>query len=308
MKIVCLDAITLGDIDFSQLKKLGDFIKYDYTTSEQTIDRLQNVDIVITNKVIIDKDVMDNTNLKLICVAATGTNNIDMQYAKQKGIVVKNVAGYSTNSVVQQTFASLLFLTNHCGYYDKWVKDGKWSSANTFTNVSKNIYEISGKKFGIIGLGTIGQQVAKIATAFGADVMYYSTSGVNNSSDFKKVSLDELLSLSDIISIHCALNDKTLNLIDKKELLKLKSGAIIMNFGRGGIINESALAHAIDTQDIYVALDVISTEPMPRTNPLNNIKNTQRLFITPHIAWASMEARKCLIEKILENIQNFLKG
>lgn len=308
MKIVCLDADTLGDIDLSKFNDFGEFVTYGITSDSQRLERLKDADIVLTNKVIIDKYIMDNTNLKLICVTATGTNNIDMEYAKTKGIAVKNVAGYSTNAVVQQVFASLFYLTNKMRYYDDWVKSGEWIKSPIFTNVSKNIYEINPKRFGVIGLGTIGLQVARIAKAFGCDVVYYSTSGKNNSTEFPSVSLDALLKTCDIVSIHCALHDKTKNLIDTNELEKLKDGAIIMNFGRGGIVNETALSKILDEREIYVALDVLEKEPMSADNPFIKVKNRDRFVITPHIAWATYDARVKLMDLVYKNIQDFLKA
>lgn len=308
MKIVCLDAATLGDVNLAKFRDFGEFICYDNTQSKDRIQRLKDADIVLTNKVIIDKEVMDNTNLKLICVMATGTNNIDLSYAKSKGIVVKNVAGYSTNGVVQQVFASLFYLRNKMRYYDEWVKSGQWIKSELFANVSKNIYEIHSKRFGIIGLGEIGLSVARIAKAFGSDVVYHSTSGKNNSREFPSVSLDALLKTCDIISIHCSLNDETLNLIDRDELNKLKDGAIIMNFARGGVVNEKALAEILDKREIYAVFDVLQNEPMSANSPFVSVKNKDKFLITPHIAWSSYESRLKLVNLVYKNIQDFLKA
>ena len=251
MKIVCLDADTLGkDANLELFKEFGEFVSYNITKPEQTIERLQGADVVITNKVLITDEVMANTNLKLICVSATGINNIDANAAKERGIPVKNVAGYSTNSVVQQTFASLLALTNAVSYYGTYGTNGEWVKSEIFTNLDRPISEIAGKEFGIIGLGTIGKKVATIAEAFGAKVRYYSTSGANTNNEYVRVSLDSLLKTCDIISIHAPLNDKTANLIGEEELNKMKNGAILMNFGRGGIVDENALAKAIDEKNL----------------------------------------------------------
>ncbi|MSN95737.1 D-2-hydroxyacid dehydrogenase [Campylobacter sp. FMV-PI01] len=309
MKIVCLDADTLGfDADLSIFNKFGEFKSYDKTPANLTIERLKDADIVITNKVLITNEVIANTNLKLICVSATGVNNIDLEAAKKREIPVKNVAGYSTNSVVQQTFASLLMLTNNMNYYTNYVSSGEWAKSEIFTNLDKPITEICGKNFGIIGLGEIGKKVAKIAQVFGANISYFSTSGKNNDSNFRQVSLDELLQECDIISIHAPLNENTKNLIGKNELSKIKKGAILMNFGRGGIIDEIALANAIDDGNLKVVLDVLETEPMTKNHPLLNVKFKENLIITPHTAWGSVEARKILIEKIALNIENFLNN
>lgn len=307
MKIVCLDALTLGsDANLDIFKKYGEFVSYDMTPKDQTISRLKDADIVITNKVLITDEVMANTNLKLICVSATGVNNIDLQAAEKRDIPVKNVAGYSTNSVVQQTFAGLLMLTNNMGYYSEYVSSGEWVKSDIFTNLDKPIMEIADKKFGIIGLGTIGKKIATIAEAFGCEVCYYSTSGKNSVNEYKQVNLDTLLKECDIISIHAPLNENTKNLIDQTQLNKMKNGAILMNFGRGGIVDEVALAKAIDDNGIKAVLDVLEAEPMIENHPLLSVKNKQNLVITPHIAWGSIEARKTLIEKIAKNIENFL--
>lgn len=308
MKIVCLDAQSLGpDANLDILNQFGEFISYDTTPQNLTIERLKDADIVITNKVLITKDVMTNTNLKLICVSATGVNNIDINEAKNLNIPVKNVADYSTNSVVQQTFAGLFTLTNNMRYYSDYVSSGEWTKSDTFTNLDRSIMEINNKNFGIIGLGNIGTKVAMIAQTFGAKVCYFSTSGKNNSAKFKQVSLDTLLKECDIVSIHAPLNENTKNLISQNELDKMKNGAILMNFGRGGIINEKDLAKAIDEKNIKAVLDVLETEPMIKNHPLLSVKNKNNLIITPHIAWGSKEARKILIEKIALNIEEFLK-
>lgn len=308
MKIVFLDAATLGDTNLQKLEKLGDFVKFDTTKPEQTLQRLQNVDVVITNKVLITKDIIEKTNLKLICVAATGTNNVDIKAALDKNIPVKNVAGYSTNSVVTQTFATLLTLLSNVNFYNDYSQSPfGWVKSEIFTNVDRPILELANKKFGVIGLGNIGYKIAKIAKAFDYDVCYYSTSGKNNNKEFKSVSLDELLTNCDIVSVHCALNEKTNNLITKNELKKLKSGAVIMNFGRGGIINENDLAKALDEQNIKVGLDVLSSEPIKPNSPFLSVKNKQNLIITPHTAWTSVEARKILVDKICQNIEEFVK-
>ena len=311
MKIVFLDAKTVGnDIDLNIFKQFGDFIAYQTTKKEDVINRVKDANIVITNKVIIDKDVIDNTpNLKLICVAATGYNNIDVEYAKSKGIAITNVAGYSTESVVQHTFALLFYLLEHLKYYDEYVKSGEYAKSDIFTHLGKPFWEINGKTWGIIGLGTIGRRVAKVAESFGAKVIYTSTSGVERKEDYPKVELDELLKLSDIVSIHAPLNDKTKNLITYEKIKLMKPHAILLNLGRGGIVNETDLAKAIDENLIGgVGLDVLEKEPIHKDNPLLKIKNKDRLFITPHIAWTSIEARKKLIKEIAENIKSFLEG
>lgn len=278
------------------------------TDASQTIKRLQGADIVLTNKVLITKDVIAQTNLKLICVTATGVNNIDLEAAKEANIPVKNVAGYSTNSVAQQTFANILALRNSTSYYENYGKNSDgWAKSPIFVNLDRPIFELSGKKFCVVGLGTIGLEIAKIAQAFGCDVCYYSTSGNNLNPNYKKVNFDEALKC-DIISIHAPLNENTKNLFDANALSQLKDGAMLVNSGRGGIIDEEKIAQIIDEREIYFVTDVLEKEPIRADHPLLKVKNKDRLMITPHIAWASVEARKKLIELSAKNIEDFIKG
>ncbi|MBO7154888.1 MAG: D-2-hydroxyacid dehydrogenase [Campylobacter sp.] len=310
MKIVCLDADTLGnDVDLDAVfGKFGEFISYNMTDASQTIKRLQGADIVLTNKVLITKDVIAQTSLKLICVTATGVNNIDLEAAKEANIPVKNVAGYSTNSVAQQTFANILALRNSTSYYENYGKNSDgWAKSPIFVNLDRPIFELSGKKFCVVGLGTIGLEIAKIAQAFGCDVCYYSTSGNNSNSEFKRVSFKEALQC-DIISIHAPLNENTKNLFDANALNQLKDGTMLVNSGRGGIIDEEKIAQIIDEREIYFVTDVLEKEPIRADHPLLKVKNKDRLMITPHIAWASVEARKKLIELSAKNIEDFIKG
>ncbi len=307
MKIVFLDAKTVGDVNLSKIEELGELEVFETTKPSQTKQRVKDADIIITNKVVIDKSIMQNSpNLKLICVAATGMNNIDLESAKELKIEVKNVSNYSTDSVLQHTFSMLFYLIGSSSYYDNYVKSKSWSKSEIFTHLDRPFFEISGKEWGIIGLGSIGEAVARVATAFGANVSYYSTNKTPHSKKYSHKSLDELLRTSDIISIHSPLNKNTQNLISEDELNLLKSGAVLLNLGRGGIIDEVALAKKIDSSDILVGLDVTSSEPLPEDSPLLSIKNKNRLFITPHIAWASVEARERLIDGIAKNIESFL--
>ena len=309
MKIVCLDAATLGsDVNLDVFEQFGEFVSFETTAAAERIERLKGADVVITNKVVIDKETMDASNLKLICISATGMNNVDLAYAAAKGIAVKNVAGYSTVSVVQHTFACLFALTNRIKFYDNYAQSGEWAKSEIFTNLDRSIGEIAGKSFGVIGLGEIGRGVARIAAAFGANVSYYSTSGANANVEFKRQNLGELLGGCDIVSIHAPLNEKTRNLIGERELNLMKEGAILMNFGRGGIVDENAVARAIDGRNLRFAADVLETEPMRADHALLNIKNKENLILTPHVAWASFEARERLVAMIAENIKEFLKG
>ena len=309
MKLVCLDAATLGsDVNLDVFGQFGEFVSFETTAAAERIERLKGADVVITNKVVIDKETMDASNLKLICISATGMNNVDLAHAAAKGIAVKNAAGYSTASVVQHTFACLFALTNRIKFYDNYAQSGEWAKSEIFTNLDRSIGEIAGKSFGVIGLGEIGRGVARIAAAFGANVSYYSTSGANANAELKRQNLDELLGGCDIVSIHAGLNEKTQNLIGERELNLMKEGAILMNFGRGGIVDENAVARAIDGRNLRFASDVLETEPMRADHPLLSIKNKENLILTPHVAWASFEARERLVAMIAENIKEFLKG
>ena len=308
-QIVILDVETLGeDLDLSVLEQFGDVTKYRNSSEEETPERIKNAHIVITNKVVITKEMMEQSpKLELICIAATGMNNVDLEAAKALNIPVKNVAGYSTYSVVQHTFAMLFYLLEHMKYYDDAVQSGLWSISGLFTDVSRPFHEISGKKWGIIGMGAIGKEVAKVATAFGATVSYYSTSGNNTDTGYLNQPLDILLSTSDVISIHAPLNEKTYALINETNLPLLKEKAVLLNLGRGGIINETDLAYELDRREIYAGLDVLEKEPIDTNNRLLQIEHKERLLITPHIAWTSIEARKKLLEGIVTNIKSFLQ-
>jgi lactate dehydrogenase-like 2-hydroxyacid dehydrogenase len=307
--IVFLDADTLGPIKgFYKLTQLGNLTVYPATSPDQRIDRIHGKDIVITNKVVIDQPVMDACpTLKLICIAATGMNNVDLDYATLKGVAVKNVAGYSTESVVQHTFSMLLYLMGSTRYYDEYVKQGDYSKNHLFTHHGRSFQELAGKKFGIIGMGTIGKRIAEVAQAFRSEVCYYSTSQKNLDAGFKHVPLSALLTECDIVSIHCPLNESIRDLIGYEQFRIMKKEALIINAGRGGIINESDLACALNEDLIAgAALDVLVKEPPETSNPLMHITRPERLLITPHIAWASVESRERLMDGIAENITGFL--
>ncbi len=307
MKIVLLDAITFGETSLSCFDEFGEVERFDMTTVEQTQQRIANAAVIVTNKVVITKEHMQNTpSLKLICVAATGMNNVDLNAAKELGIAVKNVAGYSTDSVIQHTFSMLFYLVGHSRYYDEVTKSGSYSESGVFTDVSHPFFEIKGKKWGIIGLGEIGRGVANVAKAFGAELFYYSTSGVNRTEDFQRTTLQNLLKECDIITIHAPLNEKTANLLDYEQLLTCKEGAVVLNLGRGGIINEDAVAKLVDEKNISFGLDVFEKEPLAKESPLLAVKNAERLYLTPHIAWTSVEAREKLIASVCQNIKNSL--
>jgi lactate dehydrogenase-like 2-hydroxyacid dehydrogenase len=305
MKIVFLDTDTVGKLpELDELKKYGEVTCFPLSAYEETSQRINNAEIIITNKVIIDRKIMEaNPALKLICVAATGMNNIDLACAEEKRILVKNVKGYSTDSVAQLTFGLMLNLLNHIPFYDSYVKSGDYSKGKSFTNLSREIIQIKGKTLGIIGLGAIGQKVAGIAKTFGAEVIYFSASGKNNNPSYKKVTLGELLASSDIVSIHAPLNDLTRNLIGAEQLKKMKPSAMLINTGRGGIVNEADLAKALEGNIIAgAAIDVYEQEPVPSSNPLLKIKNPDKILLTPHIAWSAIEARKELLRQIIGHI------
>lgn len=311
LKLCILDAQTLGeDMDLSKFKKFGELSIYPTTTPDQVSERISQQDVIITNKVVLNEaNLKAAEKVKLICLTATGTNNIDLDYTRSRGIVVCNVAGYSTQSVVQHTFAMLFYILESLSYYDNYVKSGKYNDNVLFTNLKKPFFELDGKTWGIIGLGTIGQGVASVAQAFGCNVIYYSTSGKNYNQNYSQVELNTLLTSADIISIHAPLNAQTENLIDYQRIKLMKSHAVLLNLGRGGIINEAALAKALDEELIQgAALDVLVNEPIDSGNPLLKIKNSDRLLITPHIAWASKEARVRLIDETYLNIDSFIKG
>ena len=309
-KIVILDGKTLGNVDYKKLEEFGQIEYYDVTKAEETAERVKDASIILTNKVVLNEDNLKNAeNLELICETATGFNNIDIEYAKKRNIAVTNVAGYSTPTVAQHTFATALHLYDKISYYDNYVKSGEYSKSDIFTNLDMPFNDLEGKVWGIVGLGNIGRKVAKIADAFGCKVVYYSTSGRNNNADYERVDLEKLLAESDIISIHAPLNEATKGLFNYDNLCKMKETALLINMGRGPIVVDADLARAIDEEKIAGAsLDVFEVEPMPEKNPLLDVKNKDRLVLTPHIAWASVEARNRLFSDLIENIKAFYKG
>lgn len=308
MKIVFLDAKTIGeDIDLSGFDKLGEVVKYGFSTPEEARERTKDADVIVLNKVTINEtSIGEAKNLKLVCVTATGTNNLDKEYLAKRGIEWRNVAGYSTETVAQHTFALLFYLLEKLHYYDEYVKSEHYIGDTTFTHFANTFHEISGKTWGIIGLGNIGRRVADIAKMFGCRVIYYSTSGKNNQADYERVDIDTLLRESDVISVHAPLDENTEGLMNAVAFEKMKQTAIFLNLGRGPIVVEQDLADAIKRNSIAAAgLDVLAVEPMSPDNPLREIKDSERLIITPHIAWASVEARTRLMEIILGQIKDF---
>lgn len=308
MKIVFLDVKTIGeDIDLSGYDRLGQVVKYPFSTPAQVPDRIADADVIVLNKVRIDAETVgDAPKLKLVCVTATGTNNLDKEFLDKRKIAWRNVAGYSTESVAQHTFAMLFYLLEKLRYYDDYVKDGRYACDTSFTHFEEHFYELNDKTWGIIGLGNIGRRVASIAKAFGAHVIYTSPSGSPKQEGYCQVDMDTLLASSDIISVHAPLNKYTENLINAAAFKKMKKSCIFLNLGRGPIVVEDELAEALEQHEIAAAgLDVLCTEPMSPQNPLLQMKDSRRLYITPHIAWASVEARTWLMKIVLGQIHEF---
>lgn len=304
-KIVFLDRITVGDAELDPIASLGNLYCYDRTRSSEVAERIADAEVVITNKVRLGRaEIEAAPRLRLICIAATGMNNVDLDFAAERGIAVRNVAGYSTESVVQTTFAHILALTGRLAYFDRTVKSGAYSRSGLFTDAGRSFHELSGRRIGIIGMGSIGRRVAAVAEAFGMEAIYYPTSGVAHEPRYQALTLGELLATSDVVAIHAPLNERTLGLIRLPELRRMKPTAILVNAGRGGIVDENDLAAALDEGCLAGAgLDVYAAEPLPAESPLLRIKDPDRLSLTPHTAWASVEARKRLIEAIADNIR-----
>ncbi|MGI6020514.1 MAG: D-2-hydroxyacid dehydrogenase [Lachnospiraceae bacterium] len=308
MKIVFLDRQSIGeDLDLSEFFELGDVKIYEYSEPGQIPERVKDADVIILNKMPINESTVGEAeNLKLVCVTATGTNNLDKEFLARRGIEWRNVAGYSTDAVAQHTFALLFYLMEHLNYYDDYVKTEKYVNDRMFTHFDMHFRELAGKEWGIIGLGNIGRRVARIAECFGAHVKYYSTSGKNHSPEFTEVGFDELLETSDIVSIHAPLDENTYHLMDRAAFKKMKRDAILINVGRGPVIVEEDLAEALENGEIASAgIDVIDVEPMVPENPLRRIKDSDKLIITPHIAWAATEARQRLMRTIAKQIREW---
>lgn len=311
MKIVMLDRNSVGmDMDVSIFEKLGEFEAHDVADREACKKWIQDANVVIFNKSRMDEDMLQEAkNVQLLCVTATGFDNIDLEYARKRNIGVANVRNYSTPAVAQHTFALALYVLEKIGYYDNYVKSGAYSNQLGFSNFDEKYTELEGKTWGIIGLGNIGKRVASIAKAFGCKVIFYSASGRNDTKEYERVELDDLLAQSDILSLHCPLTDRTRNLINKDTLRKMKPTAILVNVARGPVVNDEDLYEALEEGVIAGAgLDVLGVEPMEKTNPLGKIKDSRKLLITPHMAWASVEARTRCLEEVYKNIVAFGQG
>lgn len=311
MKLVVLERNSVGtDIDVSSFEQFGEVTYYRNTVKENTAEHVGDADIVIANKAPMNEETLkDCPNVKLICEFATGFDNVDLNYCRKRGIKVANVVDYCTAAVAQHTFTMALFLSEKLSYYDTYVKSGAYGSQDRFSNFDKAFYELEGKTWGIIGMGNIGRRVAGIARAFGCHVIFYSASGKSTCTEYDRVDLDTLLAQSDILSIHCPLSDRTRNLIDEKALSKMKSSAILINVARGPVVDNTALARALEENVIAAAgLDVLEKEPIQESNPLSKIMDSEKLIITPHMAWGSVEARTRLVDEVCKNIQAFLNG
>ncbi len=310
-KIVFLDAKTLGDdINLSRFQQFGEVVMYPSSTSEQAAERAKDADILIVNKVLVNEQTIGAADhLKLVCVTATGTNNLDKEYLVQRNIPWTNAAGYSSEIVAQHTFGLALYLLEQLPYYDRFVKDGDYVRSDIFTNLDRSIHQISGATWGIIGLGAIGRRVAAIAQAFGARVIYASASGSAPQAGYHQVSLPELYASSDIISIHAPLDENTENLINKESLAQMKPSAILLNLARGPIVVEEDLADALERGVIAGAgLDVLRQEPMSEDTPLARIEDSGKLIITPHNAWGSVEARTKLMDIVWNHVREFAEN
>ena len=305
MTIVFLDASTLGETSLAPIAGLGELVTYPTSTPNEALVRVQEAEVLIVNKVKVTEELLAAApKLRLVCEAATGVNNIDLEAAARRGIPVRNVAGYSTDAVVQLSFTQILSLVTGPERYDRFVKDGSYSAHPIFTEVSQPFSELAGKTIGIIGMGTIGSRVARVAEAFGMRVIYFSTSGTSHCKDYPSVPLDELLRRSDVVSIHAPLNERTSGLIGARELALMKPTALLVNMARGGIVDEQALADAISAGMIAgAAFDVFTSEPLPADHPLLHTTKPERLRLTPHVAWASSEALDRLVLGIARNIR-----
>lgn len=305
MKIVFLDAATLGETPLDDIAALGELVTYPFSTRAEALERVGDCEVLIVNKVRVDEELLSRApRLRLICESATGVNNIDLEAAAARGIPVRNAAGYSTEAVVQSTFMHLLSLAGFAPYFDDCVKSGRYSAGTLFCDISHPYPELAGKTLGVIGMGTIGTRVAAVASAFGMRVVYYSTSGTSHNTDYPSVPLDALLRQADAVTIHAPLNARTKGLIGAAELRQMKPSAFLLNLGRGGIVDEAALAQAVDEGVIAgAALDVFVSEPLPADHPLLHVRHPERFRFTPHVAWASREALGRLVHQVAENIR-----
>lgn len=311
MNIVFLEADNLGsDMNFDRFSQLGEVTIYKETAPEQVAERIADAEAVIVNKLMMDEETLkDAPHIRYIGITATGKNNIDFAYTGKRGICVTNVAGYSTDVVAQHTFAMTLYLMEHLRYYDEYVKSGEYTKSRTFCHMDRSFYELSGKTWGILGLGAIGGRVAQIAEAFGCRVIFHSPSGTKRKEKYTQVDFDTLLAQSDILSVHAPLTQKTHHLMDYEAFCKMKPSSVFINVGRGPIVEENGLCQALSEGRIAAAgLDVLEREPMDKESPLRRLADSDALLITPHIAWAAVEARHRLLDEVWENLSAFQRG
>ena len=311
MKIVILERNRVGtDVSVDSISEYGETTVYRNTTAEDVAERIKDAQIIVANKVPLNESTLkDAKDVKLICEFATGYDNVDLNYCKSRGIKVANVVNYSTDAVAQHTFAMCLYILEKLRHYDEYVKSGEYAAQDRFSNFDLPFVELAGKTWGILGMGNIGKKVAEIAKAFGCRVIFYSVTGRSSCTEYERVDFDTLLKESDFLSLHCPLSDITRNLINLDALKKMKKTAILLNVARGPVVNDEDLYTALTENYILGAgLDVTGTEPMKGSNPLSRIKDSNRLIITPHMAWASIEARTRCVSETCKNIEAFLKG
>jgi glycerate dehydrogenase len=307
MNIVILDSETLGpDLPVDKIKEFGNVTLYPRSFPDDVVSKVENCDIIITNKVRLNRETLESSSAKLVLVAATGTNNVDLEACKDLGIEVANVSGYSTESVAQHTFALFFALVHRIHDYHQFVVSGMWTQSGLFTNFGHPFFNLSGKTWGIFGMGNIGKEVAKIASAFGCHVIYSSRTPKKQ---YEHVEFDELLARSDILSIHCPLTDDTRDKFNMAAFKAMKKSAVLINVSRGPVIQEHDLKTALETKEIQGAgLDVLSKEPPAADHPLLHCEAARSLVITPHNAWASKEARMHLFDGLLFNLSQFRDG
>ncbi len=311
MKIVILERASVGlDVSVDMFQEIGEVEIYNNTLYKDIAKRVENADIIIANKSKLNEETLKNAlNVKLICEFATGFDNANIPACDRHGVKVANVVNYSTSSVAQHTFALLFYLMESMRHYDEFVKSGAYANQQHFCCLDIPFHELDGMTYGIVGMGNIGRKVAQIATAFGAKVIFYSASGKSTCTDYERVEFDELLTRSDVISIHCPLSDRTRNLFDEKAFDKMKETAILINVARGAVVSEKDLADALISGKIAAAgLDVLYPEPMAKDSPLLQIQDSTKLMVSPHLAWASTEARKRCLEEVKKNVQAYFKG
>lgn len=312
MKIVLLERNSAGtDVPVDCFTELGEVSIYPNTvTTAEVAERAKDADIIVCNKAPMrEESLKDCPNVKLICELATGFDNCDLAYCKSRGIQVRNVVDYSTDMVAQHTFTLALALSQKLPHYDNYVKSGAYAAQDRFSNFDLPFYELAGKTWGIVGMGNIGRRVAKIATAFGCKVIFHSITGTSTCTDYPRVDKDTLLAESDFLSLHCPLSDLSRSFIDRDALTKMKKTAILINVARGPVVNNHDLYEALNAGEIQAAgLDVIEKEPITADNPLSQIMDSNKLIITPHLAWASVEARTRCVQGVYENIRTFQQG